>query len=157
MAPLLDLPTPPPSPSLLECSDVMWNCQTSGAPHVGGGRAGVEEQRGGEGLRAYEEENAHGCNVHLRTPPPSPGGNSSSGIAARLPPRAKLPITAVVCRLFVTPLMSPPLPQVSEGLAADASLLDDSDLEARLNRWNLGVSLRARHRRHLWLQGSAAS
>ncbi|XP_075880226.1 centrosomal protein of 112 kDa [Nelusetta ayraudi] len=29
--------------------------------------------------------------------------------------------------------------KVSEGLQADASLLDDSDLEARLNRWNLGI------------------
>lgn len=37
-------------------------------------------------------------------------------------------------------------PQVSEGLQADTSLLDDSDLEARLNRWNLGVSPRAEPR-----------
>lgn len=47
--------------------------------------------------------------------------------------------------LFFLPLasFSPSRPQVSEGLQADASLLDDSDLEARLNRWNLGVSPRA--------------
>lgn len=37
----------------------------------------------------------------------------------------------------------PPLPQVDGAMKADMSL-DDSDLEARLNSWNLGVSPGAR-------------
>lgn len=134
-----------------------------------GGRGGRREEWRSEGKGRgcwREEQNARGCDVCLQTlreafPARSEfrcvrAENTSSRIAARLPPRAKLPIKALVCRLFVTPpplvlfpfrslciFLSPPLRQVSEGLQADASLLDDSDLEARLNRWNLGVSLRA--------------
>lgn len=126
-----------------------------------------EGRRGGEGRGCWcEEPSARGCNVCRQSRREAFPARSefrcvraekylqsnrcsfaSSGQTANQSPCLSFIRNPASTRTFYpsqfTHLSIPSCPQVSEGLQADESLLDDSDLEARLNRWNLGVSPRA--------------